>query len=307
MLLLNKHPTLPKQLSTVNHLFNFKQIVANKVKVKANAIKRKSPVDVDKISELYTLSVKQQYELSSLAKLRNLLHKSVLSKVAMTEEGLRLKSEINEKSLQLKDTEQKLFEEAKHLPNETDESVPIGAESFAKLIYKSPIPIFNFKPKTHLEICETHDMLDIDRAGKVSGTGSYYLKNAGALFEFALTRYAIDICTKEGFTPVITPDIIKHGILDKCGFSPRSLDPQTYFLNTSMNEIKCHSDDELILAATAEFPLAGMHSNETIERNKLPLKFVGMGHAFRAEGFGGLNNRGLILFNCRVIQSSSIY
>lgn len=281
-------------MTGVNHVFNFKKIIGNLDKLVKNSRNRNAQVNVDRIAELYGTSVKQQFELNQLGKERNLLNKKGFLGEDMIKEGRKLKIMMTEKAKQLKITQEQLEQEAKHLPNETHESVPIGPEANAKLLYSTKIPEFSFTPKTHLEICDIHNMLDIDRAGKVSGSGSYFLKNTGVLLEMALTRYAMDICIENGFTPVITPDIIRHSVLDACGFSPRSTDPQTYFLKTqNCGDSESKLNHELILAATAEFPLAGMYSNEILERKKLPIRFVGMGHAFRAEGFGGMTNRGL--------------
>ncbi|KAH9264271.1 hypothetical protein BASA83_012290 [Batrachochytrium salamandrivorans] len=82
-----------------------------------------------------------------------------------------------------------------------------------------------------------HNMLDIDRAGKVSGSRFYYLKNAGAMLEMALTRYAMDMCLQRGFmpvlVPVLVPDIIRHEVVEEaCGVSPRSDDPQTHYVSS---------------------------------------------------------------------------
>ncbi|KAH6601451.1 hypothetical protein BASA50_001594 [Batrachochytrium salamandrivorans] len=119
-----------------------------------------------------------------------------------------------------------------------------------------------------------HNMLDIDRAGKVSGSRFYYLKNAGAMLEMALTRYAMDMCLQRGFmpvlVPVLVPDIIRHEVVEACGFSPRSDDPQTHYVSSHVPRELDAADPShppvgsdhtpLCLAATAEFPLAGMYA-----------------------------------------------
>ncbi|KAH9273291.1 hypothetical protein BASA83_004288 [Batrachochytrium salamandrivorans] len=102
-----------------------------------------------------------------------------------------------------------------------------------------------------------HDMLDIDRAGKVSGSRFYYLKNAGAMLEMALTRYAMDMCLQRGFmpvlVPVLVPDIIRH-------------------------EVECMQGATLL---SLPMKMAGMGRAFRAFR------------AFRAEGLSGSTNRGL--------------
>ncbi|KAI8612871.1 hypothetical protein BC830DRAFT_1067172 [Chytriomyces sp. MP71] len=202
-----------------------------------------------------------------------------------------------------------LFEEAKHLPNDTCPSVPVGAEEMAEIldVVGTPATPTN-KTRSHLDLCDFHAMADFARASKVSGSGFYFLKNFGALLELALSRYAVDTCVQEhGFTPICTPDIIRHEVLEACGFSPRAdaADPQTYFLSTHLDTQHFHAGFDplrLCLAATAEFPLAAMHAGEVLQPAELPIKYVGLGRAFRAEGLAGGANRGLY----RVHQFSKV-
>ena len=234
-----------------HYSFDFKSIVANIDKIKVNALNRRAPVDLDLICSLYKQLVTKKFELDLIKKDRNSLAKQKNVSQRNTELGKLMKEQVRLKSLDISKVEDSMFNEAKHIPNTTDEFVPIGDEKCAVVIFETEKPIFDFKPRSHLELCELHNMLDIDRAGKVSGTGSYYLKNSAVLLEMALVRYAMDVCIGKGFEPIITPDIIKTEVLEKCGFSPRSTDPQTYYLETNLEQKR-----EFILAATAEFPLA---------------------------------------------------
>jgi seryl-tRNA synthetase len=232
----------------------------------------------------------------------------------LTEEGKELKKmlQIQESKLSLRQAQ--LYDEARHVPNDTAPDVPVGEESNAGLVEIVGTKLENsdhVRYKDHVELATLHDIADFDRAGKVAGTGFYYLKNAGAMLELALTRYAVDYCIRRGFVPVTVPDLIRHEVLEACGFNPRSDDPQTYYVNTSAEsaEALLSSSDagnsnggggtikfnpmRLVLSATAEFPLASMYANEVIQRPSLPLKMVGVGRAFRAEGLAGAINRGL--------------
>eukprot|EP00842_Homolaphlyctis_polyrhiza_P005014 jgi/Hompol1/5513/HPOL_002268-RA len=309
-------------------------------------------IDLDHISALSEQVLKTEFQVASTRKRRNEIATEIASivkqiasikksrskpqvaaaaaedlqrlesqRLSLTDEGRTIKSNLQKIEEHLSKIHTELFEEARHLPNDTHPSVPIGDESKAIVVSTHGTPLTAFpndaldhsKPlrlRTHLEIAAIHDMLDIDRAGKVSGSRFYFLKNAGALLELALVRYATDVCLSHGFEPVITPDIIRQEVLEACGFSPRSDDPQTYFLSTAATTApstsgNSHADDGTVstlvpphrnpmtmcLSATAEFPLAGMYAGETI--SQLPVKMVGMGHAFRAEGLAGSTNRGL--------------
>ncbi len=117
--------------------------------------------------------------------------------------------------------------------------------------------------------------------------------NEGALLELALTQYAMSKAIARGFKPVITPDVVRADIASRCGFQPRDTgDPpvhQMYHLQ------KTHSvQPELVLSGTAEIPLAGMFANKIFHEEELPMKYVGLGRAFRSEaGARGADTRGL--------------
>jgi seryl-tRNA synthetase len=118
----------------------------------------------------------------------------------------------------------------------------------------------------------------------VTGQKFYYLKNEAALLELALVNYAFDILVKEGFTPVITPDLARSEILDGIGFNPRGNETQIYSI----------ADTDLCLIATAEITLGGMYADVILKEEDLPLKFVGVSHCFRTEaGAAGRESKGL--------------
>ena len=135
------------------------------------------------------------------------------------------------------------------------------------------IPKFDFKPKDHVELAETLDLIDFERGTKVVGAKFYYLKNELALLSLALNRYALDVVIKHGFTFMITPDIAKTEIIEGLGFNPRGESSQVYQI----------TGEDLSLIGTAEITLGGYHADEVLPTEKLPLKYVGLSHCFRTE------------------------
>jgi seryl-tRNA synthetase len=132
---------------------------------------------------------------------------------------------------------------------------------------------FNFTPKDHVKLAEDLDLIDFDRATKVSGAKFYYLKNELALLEYALIQYALELVSKHGFTPVITPDLAKREVLEGLGFNPRGESTQIYNIENS----------DLCLIGTAEITMGGLHMNEVFEEKDLPKKYVAVSHCFRTE------------------------
>lgn len=132
---------------------------------------------------------------------------------------------------------------------------------------------FNFTPLDHVELSEKYDLIDFDRATKVSGAKFYYLKNELALMELALTQYALSITGEHGFTPMITPDLAKREVLEGLGFNPRGESTQVYNVENS----------DICLIGTSEITMGGYHMNEIFEEIELPKKYAAVSHCFRTE------------------------
>ncbi|KAJ3216932.1 hypothetical protein HDU67_008751 [Dinochytrium kinnereticum] len=225
----------------------------------------------------------------------------------LVDEGRDLKTILAKEEVELGRIGDELYDEARHVPNDSSPDVPVGDESKSitvDMIGSRRMQTAGKALKDHIELAKLHNLADFDRAGKVSGTGFYFLKNAGVLLEMALIRYALDFCVSKGFQPVAVPDVIRHEVIEACGFNPKSSDPQTYFLETHLDAPRKKGYDpmRLCLSATAEFPMAAMHANEVFLPSALPLKMVAIGRAFRAEGLAGAINRGLY----RVHQFSKV-
>ncbi len=172
------------------------------------------------------------------------------------------------------------------IPNLPLEDVPVGKGEEDNVVIKiwgKPTK-FDFKSKDHLELGKSLGILDFETGAKVAGSGFYFWYREGALLELALVQYAFEILAKEGFTPVITPDLARSRFYLGTGYLPKGDEAQTYALE----------GEDLGLIATAEVTLAGKHADEVIDYKNLPLKYVGYSHCFRQEsGAYGQYSRGL--------------
>jgi seryl-tRNA synthetase len=108
---------------------------------------------------------------------------------------------------------------------------------------------FNFPVRNHVEIGESLGLLNFSSAAEVSGRKFYYLTKAAAMLELALVQYAMHKAVSKGYSPVITPDIVRTGVVEGCGFHPRGETTQVYSLS--------HHHGNMSLSCTAEIPLAG--------------------------------------------------
>jgi len=204
----------------------------------------------------------------------------------LVEKGRGLKISIQEKESRLGEIEVLLEKILKTIPNMTHPDAPVGSsERENREVKRWGTPRhFDFKPLDHVTLGERLGILDFESGSKVTGQKFYYLKNEAALLELALVNYAFDILVKEGFTPVITPDLARSEILDGIGFNPRGNETQIYSI----------ADTDLCLIATAEITLGGMYADVILKEEDLPLKFVGVSHCFRTEaGAAGRESKGL--------------
>jgi seryl-tRNA synthetase len=171
------------------------------------------------------------------------------------------------------------------LPNILHESVPIGKDENDNVLIKTfgNPPKFDFEPKSHVEIAVNLGLMDEERAAKVAGRGFYYLKGPLALLDQAIYRYAIDFLIKRGYLLVIPPSMLRRdayqGMVDLADFE------------SVMYKIE---NEDLYMIATAEHPMGAMFKDEILNKNDLPIKFVGISTNFRREiGAHGKYTKGL--------------
>ncbi|MFD9813113.1 serine--tRNA ligase [Streptomyces sp. NPDC059080] len=175
----------------------------------------------------------------------------------------------------------------RQLGNLVHPDVPVGGEEdFTVLETHGTIRDFateGFEPKDHLEIGELLGAIDVERGAKVSGSRFYYLTGIGALLELALVNAAIAQATAAGFTPMLTPALVR----------PRAMEG-TGFLGQAAENVYHLERDDYYLVGTSEVPLAAYHMDEILEANQLPLRYAGFSPCFRREaGTYGKDTRGI--------------
>ncbi|HEY4426654.1 MAG TPA: serine--tRNA ligase [Solirubrobacteraceae bacterium] len=166
------------------------------------------------------------------------------------------------------------------LPNLPDPTAAAGPEDELVRQVGTP-PELDFAPLDHLELAG--EMIDMDRAAKVSGSRFAYLKGDLVMLELALVRWTLEKLRGRGFEPVIPPVLVRERALYGTGFLPDT-EQQIYRL----------PEDELFLAGTSEVALASLHDGEIIDSERLPLRYAGFSPCFRREaGAAGKDTRGI--------------
>lgn len=174
------------------------------------------------------------------------------------------------------------------LANLIDPAAPIGGEEDFLTLEEIGTPrdfaAEGFEPKDHVELGQILGAIDTERGAKVAGSRSYYLTGVGALLELALVNMAITQATAAGFTPMITPALVRPAAMDGTGFLGQAAE-NVYYLE----------EEDRYLVGTSEVPLAAYHMDEIIDAEKLPLRYAGYSSCFRREaGTYGKDTRGII-------------
>ena len=294
---------------------DYRSISENVVFKSHNAFNRKAALPVGALQTIEKLYAKQKDLSGSLNSKRHAQSlvgdriqtaakaKDPAAKQAALEEAKAFKAQVGELERQLAEIEDQLYDLASSVPNDTHPDVPIGPENVAvTLSTHGPPPLPASPTRDHVTIGKALGLFDLEAGSQVTGSSWYYLTNEGALLEMALTNYALSIALKHGFSPVITPDVVRTDIARRCGFQPRDhIASQSYHVSTVSpsppsppSEHPSHVHPDLVLSGTAEIPLAGLFANKIIPSTTLPQKAVGSGRAFRAEaGARGADTRGL--------------
>jgi seryl-tRNA synthetase len=263
--------------------------------VKANCRNRNVQADPERVVRLDDERKRLAHETQVLQQRANEISKQIPKekdggkKQEMIAEGKRLREQVGGLEKQLKQVEADLTAALMTIPNLTHPDAPVGSTPADNKVLRrvGDMPKFDFKPRDHVALVETLDLADFEAGAAVAGQKFYFLKNEAVLLELALVQYAFQSLLKEGYTPVITPDVARVEVLEGIGFIPRDPNPET-------RQVYTIADSDLCLIATAEITLGGMHREKVFDELDLPKKYVGLSHCFRTEaGAPGRETRGL--------------
>ncbi len=275
----------------------------NLLRTNSEEIKKKlatKNVNPKLVDDFLALDAKWRTAVQNTEVLRAELNK--LSKERKIEEAKLVKTKIKELEEGMAELETKRVAALKALPNPPLPDVPVGDESKSVVLREvGEKPKFNFPVKNYIDLGQTLYIIDTERAGKVSGSRFGYLKGAGAMLEFGLIQMVVDFVTNEkniaklikeqklsikpsAFVPVIPPVLIKPESMQAMGYVERGGD-EIYFLEK----------DQLYLVGTSEQSIGPMHMNETLDGEKLPVRYLGFSTCFRREaGSYGKDTKGIL-------------
>jgi seryl-tRNA synthetase len=272
-------------------MLDIKFIRDNKELIKEGARKKHIDFDVQKLIELDDLRKELQQMFDTKRAEQNVASEKI-AKATNGDERQALINSMQAVKTDLQHAEEKLKEVMKEwqmlmvqVPNIPDMTVPEGAtdaENKEVRTWGEILPM-GFEPKSHIDLCLDLDLADFDRGTKVAGFRGYFLKNDGVLLNVAIQQFVTDhIVGKGGFTPLLTPSLVRREPFIGTGYLPQS------------EEDLYKTQDETYLAGTAEVPTMGYYMNEVLDESQLPIKFLSFSPCFRREaGSHGKQTKGL--------------
>lgn len=196
-------------------------------------------------------------------------------------------SELEEKLLPIKEKIETFLEA---LPNIPDSDVlPGGKENNKVVRVHGEKPQFDFKPKDHVELAKSLNLIDYERGTRLSGNGFWIYKGNGAMLEWALLNYFIEQHTKDGYEFILPPHILNYECGRTAGQFPKFKDEVF-----KVGDGKDNENMQFILP-TAETALVNLHRGEILKENELPKKYFAYTPCYRVEaGSYRASERGMI-------------
>lgn len=246
---------------------------------------------VDKILELDTKRRDLIGKIEVIRAERNKLNNELKSTRTpeLIKQSVTLKTKLETLEPELREVEEKYNTLMFQVPGVPLDEVPIGKDSTGNEVIRTwgKVPKFDFAVKTHVELGQSLDIIDLERGSKVAGFRGYFLKNEAVMLQFALMQYTLQKFISKGYIPVTPPVILKKRAFVNTGHFPWG-EKETYKFKTEENE------DETYLAGTAEVPLVSMYQDEIFNEKDLPIRMIGFSPCFRKEaGSYGKDTKGV--------------
>jgi seryl-tRNA synthetase len=270
------------------------RILKEKPEAVREMLKKRNMTDfpIDELIMLHRLRGELITKTQMLRRQKNLLSETIASKKKSKQDATFELGEMKQVSALLDQTESEATQiEVKFnqlmmtLPNLLHETVPVGKDEKDNVVVRQNGEIIrpSFNPKDHIDLATTLDLLDLNRAAKVSGARFYFLKNELVKMNQALINFALDFLLERNYTLIQPPYMIRK-------------EPMvgSVILNDFEDVIYKIEDEDLYMIGTSEHAIAGMHMDEILEGIKLPIRYAGFSSCFRKEaGAHGRDMKGI--------------
>ena len=271
-------------------MLSLKYIRENLDKVKGSTLSKNIDFDFDLLlkDDKERRAIIQKVE--QLKAERNIVNKEISKKnnIENNIENMRsLSKEIKMLDSDLNSLDESINERLLFIPNIVDDSVPIGANEKDNKVIKEwgTKPNFDFEVKSHIDICNSLELIDFKRSAKISGSGFPLYTKRGAKLERSLINFMLDYHVESNnYKELFPPFLVNAKSPKTTGNLPKFKEDMYYIEN-----------DDLYCIPTAEVPVTNVHSNEVLNEADLPIKYCAYSACFRREaGSYGKDTKGLL-------------
>ena len=268
------------------------KLFRDKPEIVRNMLKNRNvEIDISKLLEIDQERRAIITELESFKMERNNISSKISEKKKVNEDisdilikMKEISTQIDKLTTQKNQIQEKYKDQLESLPNLIHDSVPIGKDENSNI----EIEKWGKKKKLentldHIDLSIKNNLVDIERAGKISGSRFYFLKNQLVKLNYALISFALEFMNKKGYVMIQPPYLMNRKSMSGA-----------VILSDFEEVIYKIEDQDLYLIGTSEHPLAAMHANEIFSTDELPLKYVSISPCFRKEaGSHGRDTKGI--------------
>lgn len=266
-------------------MLDIRQIRENPELVKDSISRRGLEIDIDRLLDLDSQRRELIVRVEDIQKKRNTLAGEVQAKpsVEQIKAGKDLKSQYEALSSSLQGITTEFYNILQTVPNFIAENTPDGGEESNREERAWGNTELSIEPKDHLALGELHDLFNFEAGAKVAGNKFYFLKDRGVRLWQAIELYAQSVVREAGFELMMVPQMVTTEIAEGTGYMPRGEEGQNYV----------DKEQNLVMIATSEIPLTGLHKDEVIDVEK-PKRYAGLSTCYRLEaGTYGKFSKGL--------------
>ncbi len=244
---------------------------------------RKRNMDTEIVDQVVSLDVKRRellVEVENLKAERNRVSKEIGKMKDPTERKAKIEAmrDVGDRISTLDETvrtvDLELSDLVAGIPNFPADQTPLGKDESENIIIKTvgEIPTFDFEPLPHWDLGTNLGIMNFDQGVKITGSRFYVLSGAGARLQRALIFWMLDLHSRQGYLEKYTPFMVRESTLFASGQLPKFID----------NLYHDHEEDRWMVP-TAEVPLTGLHMDEILPEEALPLRYTAYTACFRRE------------------------
>lgn len=244
---------------------------------------RKRQMDSEPVDQVLTLDEQRRsliQKVESLKAERNVVSKEISKmkdpseRQAKIDQMREVGDHIDILDNELREVESNLNALMSEIPNLPDPDVPVGVDESENVIIKTvgEKPQYDFEPQPHWDLGPALGIINFEQGVNITGSRFYVLSGAGARLQRALIAWMLDLHIRQGYTEKYTPFMVKSQVVYGAGQLPKFAD----------NLYKDHEED-LWFVPTAEVPLTGLHMDEILDEDVLPLHYTAYTPCFRRE------------------------